>query len=226
MLRGSAATGSTTGPCTTPCRSSPTSTTSRAWPMGSAWSRKISSSVGECDADHVASAVSGGDIDLPPAPGRPCRAWVPRNRRTNHARSVSALPDPTRCRRGGRRAGARGPGADLRRVQGFAAYYLVHAGNDTLSSIALFQTEESAAVGERLLNDWFRHDWPVFQAVPPKLARGAVLVHEELPRGAAAVTTGPRLERRNWSDRRRTRERRSGGDRRVATAAVSMSATP
>src|SRR5947209_4721761 len=115
---------------------------------------------------------------------------------------------------------------DLRRVQGFAAYYLVHAGNDTLASIALFQTEESAAVGERLLNDWFRHDWPVFQAVPPELARGAVLVHEELPRVAAAVTTGPRLERRNWSDRRLTRERRSGGDRRVATAAVSVSATP
>src|SRR2546430_15605690 len=53
---------------------------------------------------------------------------------------------------------------DLRRVQGFAAYYLVHAGNDTLASIALFQTEESAAVGERLLNDWFRHDWPVFRS--------------------------------------------------------------
>src|SRR2546425_394888 len=111
MLRGSAATGSTTGPCTTPCRSSPTSTTSRAWPMGSAWSRKILSSVGECDADHVASAASGGDIDLPPAPGRPCRAWVPRNRRTSHAGSVSALPDPARCRRGGGRAGARRPGA-------------------------------------------------------------------------------------------------------------------
>src|SRR5256886_934653 len=115
---------------------------------------------------------------------------------------------------------------DLRRVPGFAAYYLVHAGNDTLASIALFQTEESAVAGERLLNDWFRHDWPVFQAVPPELTRGAVLVHEELPRVAAAVTSGPRLERRNWSDRRLTRERRSGGDRRVATAAVSMSATP
>src|SRR5206468_3286161 len=62
----------------------------------------------------------------------------------------------------------------LRRVPGFAAYYLVHAGNDTLASIALFQTEESAAAGERLLNDWFRHDWPVFQAVPPELTRGAV----------------------------------------------------
>src|SRR5947209_7305562 len=149
MWTGCAPTGSMTAPCTTPCRSSPTSTTSRAWPMGSAWSRRISSSVGECDADH-----------------------------------------------------------------------------DTLASIALFQTEESAAVGERLLNDWFRHDWPVFQAVPPELTRGAVLVHEELPRVAAAVTSGPRLERRNWSDRRLNRERRSGGDRRVATAAVSVSATP
>src|SRR2546422_1078317 len=112
---------------------------------------------------------------------------------------------------------------DLRRVQGFAAYYLVHAGNDTLASIALFQTEESAAVGERLLNDWFRHDWPVFQAVPPELTRGAVLVHEELPRVAVAVTSGPRLERRNWSDRRLNRERRSGGGRPVATAAAGGS---
>src|SRR2546425_12979412 len=115
---------------------------------------------------------------------------------------------------------------DLRRVQGFAAYYLVHAGNDTLASIALFQTEESAAVGERLLNDWFRHDWPVFQAVPPELTRGAVLVHEELPRVASAVTSGPRLERRNWSDRRLNRERRAGGGRRGATAARSVSGPP
>src|SRR2546430_16170095 len=86
---------------------------------------------------------------------------------------------------------------DLRRVQGFAAYYLVHAGNDTLASIALFQTDESAAVGERLLNDWFRHDWPVFQAVPPHLPRGAGLVHEKRPRPAVAPTSGPPLARRN-----------------------------
>src|SRR2546428_10819224 len=80
----------------------------------------------------------------------------------------------------------------LRRVPGFAAYYLVHAGNDTLASIALFQTEESAAVGERLLNDWVRHDWSVVQAVPPELTRGAGLVHEGLPRRAPARARGAR----------------------------------
>src|SRR3989441_7878844 len=101
----------------------------------------------------------------------------------------------------------------LRRVPGVAAYYLLHAGNDTLASIALFQTEESAAVGERLLNDWFRHDSPVFQAGPPELARGAVLVHEGLPRVAAAVATGPRVQRPHWSERPATRGTRSGGDR-------------
>jgi hypothetical protein len=116
----------------------------------------------------------------------------------------------------------------LRRVPGFAAYYLVHAGDDTLASIALFQTEESAAVGERLLNDWFREDWPVFQAVPPGLTRGAVLVHDEIPRPApaAVAASGPRLERRNWSDRRFTGDRRSGRDRRLAGAPISMSARP
>src|SRR2546430_13646313 len=212
MWTGCAPTGSMTAPCTTPCRSSPTSTTSRAGPMGAAWSRRISSSVGGCDADQVASAAGGGDIDLPPAPGRPCRAWVPPNRR----RVMHAVFRRYRIRLGAVEAAAErahdGLVPGLRRVPGFAAYYLVHAGNDTLASIALFQTEESAVAGERLLNDWFRHDWPVFQAVPPELTRGAVLVHEELPRVAAAVTSGPRLPRPNWSGRRPTPGRRAGAD--------------
>src|SRR3989442_2855910 len=167
MWTGCAPTGSMTAPCTTACRSSPTSTTSRAWPMGSGWICSISWSVGECDADPVASTAGGGDIDLPPAPGRPCRAWVPPNRR----RVMHAVFRRYRIRLGAVEAAAErahdGLVPGLRRVPGVAAYYLLHAGNDTLASIAPFHTQGSAAGGERLLNDWFRHHWPRFHAGPP-----------------------------------------------------------
>src|SRR3989442_13035298 len=156
-----------TAPCTTPCRSSPTSTTSRAWPMGSAWSRRISSSVGECDADHVASTAGGGNIDLPPAPGRPCRAWVPPNRR----RVMHAVFRRYRIRLGAVEAAAErahdGLVPGLRRGPGVAAHYPVHAGNDTLASIALFPTEGGPPGGGPPLNRWVRPARPGLRPRPP-----------------------------------------------------------
>src|SRR3989449_11632207 len=119
--------------------------------MGSAWSRRISSSAGECDADHVASTAGGGDIDLPPAPGRPCRAWVPPNRR----RVMHAVFRRYRIRLGAVEAAAErahdGLVPGLRRVPRVAADYPLHAGTATPARIAPFQPEERAAVGRRLL---------------------------------------------------------------------------
>src|SRR3989454_10098241 len=114
--------------------------------MGSAWSRRISSSVGECDADHVASTAGGGDIDLPPAPGRPCRAWVPPNRR----RVMHAVFRRYRIRLGAVEAAAErahdGLVPGLRRGPGVAADYLLPAGHGTVASSALFPSGGGAAV--------------------------------------------------------------------------------
>ena len=106
----------------------------------------------------------------------------------------------------------------LRQVSGFAAYYLVNSGDGTVASIALFNSPEAAAAGDRLVGEWFRDDWPAFRAVPPALASGEVLVAEEL-RGEERPETagvGVRLERRSGAERRYGPERRSVPDRRVA----------
>lgn len=107
----------------------------------------------------------------------------------------------------------------LKQVPGFAAYYLVHAGDGTVASIALFTTREGAAAGDRLAGAWFRDDWPVFTAVPPAVAGGEVLVAEAARPEQRPETAGagvPRLERRHGGERRCEPERRSGPDRRIA----------
>ncbi len=116
----------------------------------------------------------------------------------------------------------------IQQIPGFAAYYLVDTGDSTVASIGLFETREGAALGEGLLGGWFREDWPVFQAVPPGLTRGEVLVHDEAPRAApvAAAASGPRLERRRGIERRFSAERRSSRDRRLVETAIKISAAP
>ena len=91
-----------------------------------------------------------------------------------------------------------------------------------VASLGLFETEEGATLGERLMSGWFREDWPVFRAVPPGLARGEVLVRAEAarPPQVAGEGSGPRLERRGGRP-----DRRLGRDRRVAALAM-VSAAP
>lgn len=115
----------------------------------------------------------------------------------------------------------------LREVPGFAAYYLVDSGDGVVASIALFKTREGAALGERLAEEWFRDDWPVFRALAPTLASGEVLVAEEAQRQERpeiAGAGGPRREQRGGGDRRFRRDRRAGRERRVAGSAVPLSA--
>ncbi|OLC08109.1 MAG: hypothetical protein AUH42_02340 [Gemmatimonadetes bacterium 13_1_40CM_70_11] len=107
---------------------------------------------------------------------------------------------------------------ELWQVPGFTTFHLADVGDGMVASLGLFETEEGAAQGERLMSDWFREDWPVFRAVPPGLARGEVLVSVEAARPApvAADAAGPRLERRSGRP-----DRRLGRDRRVTLAMAS-----
>jgi|SRR5438128_2636551 len=107
---------------------------------------------------------------------------------------------------------------ELRQVPGFMTFHLADVGDGMVASLGLFETQEGAALGERLMSGWFREDWPVFQIVPPGLVLGEVLVRAEAarPAPAAAEAAGPRLERRSGRP-----DRRLGRDRRAALAMVS-----
>lgn len=110
----------------------------------------------------------------------------------------------------------------IRRVPGFVAFYMVNGGNNVVASVGLFETQEGAAAAERVTGDWFRDDWPSFQAIPPEVTTGSVLMHEAVTRepGARVTREGrPQVERRGGIDRR-------WGDRRVGTPSVRRSAAP
>ena len=110
---------------------------------------------------------------------------------------------------------------ELQQVPGFATFHLADVGDGTVASLGLFETDEGASLGERLMSGWYREDWPVFRAVPPGLARGEVLVRAEVARPAqvTAEASGPRLERRTSRP-----DRRLGRDRRVAALAMVSAA--
>src|SRR5260370_2349842 len=87
---------------------------------------------------------------------------------------------------------------ELREVPGFAAFHLADVGDGTVASLGLFETEEGASLGERLMSGWDREDWPVFRAVPPRLSRGEVLVRAAVapPAQISLDASVPRLEPR------------------------------
>ena len=98
----------------------------------------------------------------------------------------------------------------LRRIPGFVSCQLVDAGNDILTCMALFETEQGAADAVRASREWFRDEWSSFRPVPPEVTFGEVLARATADRRAgdrrqmalvgAATWTG--LERRQGSDRR------------------------
>jgi hypothetical protein len=103
-------------------------------------------------------------------------------------------------------------------IPGFAAYYLMAAGDGVLAAIGLFETPEGADTAARLAREWFGKEWGSFRPLPPEVIAGEVL--------APAVATGqPQTGRRGLADRRSSRvlvgsnghgdaERRTGSDRR------------
>ena len=101
----------------------------------------------------------------------------------------------------------------VREIPGFVASYLVDEGDDVLTTVGLFETDEGAAAAVRVAKEWFRDEWSSFRPIPPEVIEGAVL--------AAASA-----DRRQVADRRREREaawhaadRRGGGERRTVRIA-------
>jgi hypothetical protein len=65
----------------------------------------------------------------------------------------------------------------LRKQPGFVSYSLVHAGNETLVSITVFQTREGADLSNRLAAEWTaRHETPLVQG-RPDITQGEVVAH-------------------------------------------------
>jgi hypothetical protein len=92
----------------------------------------------------------------------------------------------------------------------------VSSGESRVASVAVYATVDGAAAAERLLDEWFRADWPTFQAVPPLRASGRVLVHDAGQPKTAQDPWPSDSDRRAGRDRRARPDRRLGADRRVS----------
>ena len=66
----------------------------------------------------------------------------------------------------------------LRKLPGFAGYYLIEAGNGVLSSLGLFQTPEQVDESTKVVAKWIT-DENFNSAIPnaPKITSGKVVVH-------------------------------------------------
>ena len=67
---------------------------------------------------------------------------------------------------------------ELRKLPGFAGYYLIEAGNGVLSSLGLFETSEQADESTKVVAQWIR-DEDFSNAIPnaPKITSGKVVAH-------------------------------------------------
>ena len=68
---------------------------------------------------------------------------------------------------------------ELRKLPGFAGYYLIEAGNGIFSSIGLFETPEQGEASSKLASSWVR-DEKLETAFPnpPKITSGTVVGHK------------------------------------------------
>jgi hypothetical protein len=66
----------------------------------------------------------------------------------------------------------------LRKLPGFAGYYLIEAGNGVLSSLGLFETAAQADESTKVVAQWIR-DENFDSAIPnaPKITSGKVVAH-------------------------------------------------
>ena len=112
----------------------------------------------------------------------------------------------------------------VRGIPGFAASYLMAAGDRVLAAIGLFETPEAADTAARLAREWFGKEWGSFRPLPPELIAGEVLApavvngllqtgrRGHADRRAATVLAGSNghdAERRTGNDRRRGFDRRT-----------------
>ena len=68
----------------------------------------------------------------------------------------------------------------LRELPGFAAYYLIEAGNGVVSSLGLFETSEQADESTKVVAKWIT-DENLNTAIPnaPKITSGKVVVQSD-----------------------------------------------
>src|SRR5260370_40359108 len=62
-----------------------------------------------------------------------------------------------------------------RQIPGFESCHLHDAGNDVLTCVALFDTDDGAHEAMRVSREWFRAEWSSFRPVPPDVVAGEVL---------------------------------------------------
>ena len=69
---------------------------------------------------------------------------------------------------------------ELRKLPGFAGYYLIEAGNGVLSSLGLFETSEQGDESTKVVAKWLT-DENFNTAIPnaPKITSGKVLAHSK-----------------------------------------------
>lgn len=67
---------------------------------------------------------------------------------------------------------------ELRKLPGFAGYYLIEAGNGVLGSLGLFETSEQADESTKVVAKWIT-DENFSSAIPnaPKITSGKVVAH-------------------------------------------------
>jgi hypothetical protein len=61
---------------------------------------------------------------------------------------------------------------------GFVSYTLLDAGNDTIATINIFQTQAGADESNRLAADWVKQNIASLVAGPPEITAGDVTVHK------------------------------------------------
>ena len=73
----------------------------------------------------------------------------------------------------------------LRKLPGFAGYYLIEAGDGVISSLSLFETAEQAEESNKIVSTWIT-DENFASAIPnpPKITSGKVVAYSD---GVAAL---------------------------------------
>ena len=77
---------------------------------------------------------------------------------------------------------------ELRKLPGFAGYYLIEAGDGVISSLGLFETSDQAEESTKVVSKWIV-DEDFASAIPnaPKITTGKVVAHSNGAPAVAAV---------------------------------------
>jgi len=75
----------------------------------------------------------------------------------------------------------------ISKAPGFAAYYIVDAGNDVIASVSVFQDQAGAEESNRMAADWVKQNIASLFSGPPEITAGAVTVHKSEAHDPIAV---------------------------------------